>query len=315
MLYLASTYRCQDARDVIYGLRGLMELSHGGELFDPDYSKSVVEVYRDSVEVALLNFQNTDIFTYVTGHESPSWIPQWNLPMVFRNPFRFGRALPWRPAGETKPSWNIDKKLNVISLNGFVVDRVRFCDSYYESFFGNAMIESYEGKRKLTQAWQSILKTVETSEQQLPFNTRILTAAATSFSFGLDEGSDPADERYLLRNFVAYLDIVLDKETFDKYIPSDLSEESKHGNGHAFGKPVWDFEYPESNCFVTEDGLFGCTVSTVRQGDLVCVALGSTYPFILRPDDNEFRIRGYAYVHALMRGERQNSERQAFRIC
>lgn len=42
MLYLASTYSCLDARDVTYGLRGLMELSDEGDLFDPDYSKSAL---------------------------------------------------------------------------------------------------------------------------------------------------------------------------------------------------------------------------------------------------------------------------------
>ena len=122
MLYLASTYSCLDARDVIFGLRGLMEFSNGSELLDPDYSKSVTEVYRDSVEAAIINFQNTDVFTYVTGDEHPSWVPQWNRPMMFRNPFRFGKALPWKPAGETTPIWNIDRRLNVISLTGFVVD-------------------------------------------------------------------------------------------------------------------------------------------------------------------------------------------------
>lgn len=302
MLYLASNYRCLDTRDVIYGLRGLMEFSNGGELLDPDYNKSSLEVYRDSVEAAILNFQNTDVFTYITGEENPSWIPQWNQPMLFRNPFRFGRALPWKPAGETTPIWNLDKKMNIISLTGFVVDPIHLVHSYTESFFGNAMMESDEGMNELTKAWQRILKIMEESRSQIPINTSILTAAATSFSFGLDENTDPADEHYLVHNFVAYLKIVLDDETFNKYIPPNLSEESKHADGHAFGKPVWDFKYPESNFFITEIGLIGCTVSPVRPKDLVCVALGSTYPFVLRPDGNDFLIRGYTYVHGLMHG-------------
>ena len=314
MLYLASTYSCLDARDVIYGLRGLMELSDGGDLFDPDYSKSTLEVYRNSVEAAIIDFQSTDVFTYIRGDEHPSWIPRWNQPMVFRNPFRFGRALPWKPAGGTKPIWNIDKELNIVSLTGFIVDLIRFVEPYSENFFGNTMIESDEGRTTLRQAWQRILKTVEKSQSQTPFNTGIFTALATSFSFGLDENTDPADERYLLHNFVAYLKIVLDEETYDRYIPADLSESSKLADGHAFGKPVWDFDYPESNFFITKNQLFGCTISTTRPGDLVCVALGSTYPFILRPDGDEFLMRSYAYVSGLMHGEQQNSERQIFRI-
>jgi hypothetical protein len=314
MLYLASNFSSMDPRDVIYGLRGLMEFYDGGRLLKPDYSKSTIEVYRDSVEAAFLNFQNTDVLLYLTGNENPSWIPRWDRAMLFRNPFRFGNAVPWKPAGETKPIWKIDKKLNVLSLSGFVVDPIKFAESYNESFFGNAMIDSDEGRNVLKQVWQRILKTMEDSQLQLPFSISALTAAATSFSFGLNEMSKPGDERLLTHNFVAYLKIALDEETFNRYIPPDLSEKSKHADGHAFGKPVWDFKYPESSFFISEGRLIGCSISTTRPGDMICVALGSTYPFILRPDGDHFLIRGYAYVHGIMHGERQNSDGQVFRI-
>ena len=234
--------------------------------------------------------------------------------MWFRNPFRFGNAFPWKPAGETKPIWNVDKKLNVLSLSGFVVDPIKFVESYNESFFGNATIESDEGRNVLKQVWQRILKTMKNSESQISFSTSVLTAAATSFSFGLDEKSNPADERRLLHNFVAYLKIVLDEETYNKYISPDVSEESKRADGYAFGKSVWDFKYPESSFFITEGGLFGCSISTTRPGDMVCVALGSTYPFVLRPDGDHFLIRSYAYVHGIMHGEQRNSGGQIFKI-
>jgi hypothetical protein len=314
MLYLTSNFSSMDPRDVIYGLRGLMEFSDGGGLLKPDYSKSTIEVYRDSVEAAFINFQNTDVLLYLTGNENPSWIPRWDRAMLFRNPFRFGNAVPWKPAGETKPIWNIDKKLNVLSLSGFVVDPIKFAESYNESFFGNAMIDSDKGRNVLKQVWQRILKTMEDSQSQIPFSINVLTAAATSFSFGLNEKSKPGDERLLIHNFVAYLKIALDEETYNRYIPPDLSEESKDGDGHAFGKPVWDFKYPESSFFITKGGLLGCSISTTRPGDMVCAALGSTFPFILRPDCDHFLIRGYAFVHGIMHGERRNSEGQVFRI-
>ena len=314
VLYLASNYSALDARDVVFDLRGLINCPDGGELLDPDYSKSRLEVYRDSVEAAIINFQNTDVFTYVTGDENPSWIPQWDRPMLFRNPFRFGNAPPWRPSGETTPPLNFDKKLIILSLTGFIVDSVKFVHPYNERFFCNAMMESDKGKSDLTQVWRSLLKTVEDSQPQLPLNAKILTALATSFSFGLDENAHPTDERGLARNFAAYLKMVLDKETFVRYIPSNLAEESKHANGRRFGKPVWDFPYPESSFFITQNEWIACTVSKIKPADLVCVALGSTYPFILRSNDDEFLIKGYAYVHRLMNGEQKNSERRVFRI-
>ena len=316
MLYLASNFSSLDPRDVIYGLRGLMEFSDeaGRRLLKPDYSKSTIDVYRDSVEAAFTNFRNTNVLLYVTGNENPSWIPRWDRAMLFRNPSRFGNVVPWKAAGETKPIWNIDKKSNVLTLSGFVVDTIKHTESYNECFFGNAVIDSDEGKNELKQVWQRILKTMEDSQLQIPLSISILTAAAMSFSFGLNDKSKPGDERLLTHNFIAYLKIALDQETYNKYIPAYVSEESKDGDGHAFGKPVWDFKYPESSFFITEGRLLGCSISTTRPGDIVCAPLGSTFPLILRPDGDHFLIRGYAFVHGVMHGEQRGFEGQVFKI-
>ncbi|PMD25432.1 hypothetical protein NA56DRAFT_686025 [Hyaloscypha hepaticicola] len=143
MLYLASNYFSLDPRDVIYGLRGMMKIDKGAELLKPDYTKSVDEVYRDTVEAAFVNFDTTDILLYVKGTENPSWVPRWEIPMLFRNPFRFGKPLPWRPAGETNPVWNIDKKLNILSLSGFIIGSIKFVEPYNKSYFRNEMGTQY----------------------------------------------------------------------------------------------------------------------------------------------------------------------------
>jgi hypothetical protein len=146
-----------------------MKFSDGAGLLDPDYGKSTVEVYRDSVEAGFVYFQNTDVLLYRTdndhtGNKTLSWIPRWDLPMLFRNPFRFGKALLWKPAGETKPIWNIDKIMNVLSLSGFVIDPIKYVESYNESIFGNVTIKSDEGRNELKQVWQRILTTMEKSQ-------------------------------------------------------------------------------------------------------------------------------------------------------
>jgi len=58
--------------------------------------------------------------------------------------------------------------------------------------------------------------------------------------------------------------------------------------------------------FVTSTGLVGCSVCVPQQGDAVIAALGSTYPFIVRPrlDGEGFFIKGYAYLNGAMKGER-----------
>ncbi|KAL1797950.1 hypothetical protein ACET3X_004556 [Alternaria dauci] len=249
ILYLASNYGCLDPRDTIYRLRGLMKLPKDGHMLDPDYSKSTLEVYRDSVEAALVNFEKADVLLYVTGKEDPSWIPLWNIPMLFRNPFRFA------------------------SLNG-----------------------------------------------TLPLTRSFLMAAAVSLSFGLSHKLNPFEQLELLHNFVAYLAIVLadDQTTLTTFIPSDLLEDSNSADGRAFGKPVWDFQYPESSIFIAKDRHVGCAIATTQPGDQVFIALGSTYPMILRPGEAgakaQYVIRGFAYVDGVTNGECAGTDSMTFHI-
>lgn len=316
MLYLASNFSTTDKKDLIYGLRGLMSLgSDAAERLLPDYSKSTVEVYRDSVEAAFVDFGNVDVLLYASGNDDPSWIPRWDRPMLFRNPFRFGKSLPWKPAGASKAVWHISKASNVLSLTGFCVDVIKTSESYNEQYFGNAMLASEEGKSGLQLAWRRILGMLDDARGALPQSPSAVTAAAMSLSFGLDENSDPADVQRLTRYFVAYLRLVLDPETFARHVSPELSEEASRGaNGHEFGKPVWDFAYPDSSIFVTQGGLVGCGTATTRPGDVIFVARGGTYPFVLRPDGEHFFLRGYAFVHGVMRGERQSSTEQVVQI-
>ena len=78
--------------------------------------------------------------------------------------------------------------------NSTMIER---CTSLAGGFFSNAMINSHEGKRTLTQAWHQILRTLGESQSQTPISTSLLTAAATSLSFGLDR----ADELLLTPEF------------------------------------------------------------------------------------------------------------------
>lgn len=314
MLYLASNYSCMDIRDAIYGLRGLMKFSDETRHLKPDYSKSITEVYRDSVEAAFIDYQNADVLCYLTGYENPSWIPRWDQPMLFRNPFRFGNVPPWKPAGETKPIWAIDKSLNTLYLTGFDVDTIQFSEPYNQRIFASASVNLDE-KTTLQNFWQRILKILEHSHPNLPFSANVLSAAAASFSFGLDDKANPAESGELIHNFISYLKIMLDEDLYRKYVPLSMSEESKEADGHAFGKPVWDFDYPESSFFITKSRLVGCAISTTEPGDRVCAALGCTYPLILRPDGDSFLVRGYSCIHGIMRGEQQNFERRVFKIC
>jgi hypothetical protein len=242
-----------------------MELPKDGTLPNPNYSKSTLEVYRDAVEAALVNFRRTDVLLYVTGKETLSWIPRWDIPMLFRNPSRFGKPMPWKPAGDTEPVWSIEKSANVLSPSGFIVDVIKHAEPYNQLVFANSTIDSEEGKAKLKDTWIQILRTFSTSlDNVLPFAKPFLTAIAVSLSFGLNHKIKSAEKLELLHNFVAYLVIVLadDPALLTTYISGDLLEDAKSADGRAFGKPVWDFQYPDASHFVTKSNFIGCAIAT-----------------------------------------------------
>jgi hypothetical protein len=194
----------------------------------------------------------------------------------------------------------------VLSLSGFSVDVIKHAEPYNQLVFANSTIDSEEGKAKLKDLWIQILRTFST-EHVLPFAKPFLTAVAVSLSFGLN-------------NFVAYLAIVLADvpALLVTYISSDLLKDSRSANGRAFGKPVWDFQYPDASIFVTRSNLVGCAIATTQPGDEVFVSLGSTYPMILRPkdtgDSRMYVIRGFAYVDGVMDGECAGYDTMTFQI-
>jgi hypothetical protein len=314
LLYLASNFIATDARDVIYGLRGLMTFKKGSELLNPDYNKSAEDVYRASVEAALVNFEKTDVLLYLSGKEKPSWVPRWDIPMLFRNPFRFGKTLPWKPAGSTNTVWKINREDFVISLTGFRVGTIRVAEPYNEQYFGNAVLTSEGGREEVKHHWERILEAFSSVHAQLPFSRETLTKTAVSLSYGLNEQSEVEHEQALVRNFAAYLKIVLDDESYTRYVPPDVADSSQDADGRAFGKPVWDFTYPESSFFILDDGLVGSCVSPANPGDIFVVPLGSTYPLVLRSEDDHFTIRGFAFVHGIMQGELKDRLTEVFEI-
>ncbi|MCJ1449048.1 MAG: hypothetical protein MMC23_009567 [Stictis urceolatum] len=237
-LYLASNYFSSDHRDVVYGLRGLMKFTRGAEMLEPDYSKSTIEVYRDSVEAAFIDYQNTHVLLYLTGNDDPSWVPRWNRAMLFRNPFRFGKPVPWKPAGNTTPEWSIDKEQNILSIQGFFLDTIESSEPFNAKYFCSAMLDSTDGQEVLKEAWRRILKALSERYSQVPVTLDILTSVAMSFAYGLDDRSEPITEYRAVRNFAAYLQIILDKESISKYIATSLLEDIQDADGRVFGKPV-----------------------------------------------------------------------------
>ena len=79
-------------------------------------------------------------------------------------------------------------------------------------------------------------------------------------------------------------------------------------------------------CFATDGGWVGCGPRSMRQGDLVVVALGAAVPYVLRPvvslvgreQEAVYEYVGEAFCHGAMHGELMTGEhlsrRRKFRV-
>ncbi|KAB5571796.1 hypothetical protein GE09DRAFT_1216415 [Coniochaeta sp. 2T2.1] len=152
----------------------------------------------------------------------------------------------------SKPRYEVDRESNTLSLWGYLVGDIRHSETYNEKFFDDATLKSDTGRAALKARWESILRLLSNSRGPPPFDAATLTAIADTNS---------GDERELMRHFIAYLKIILyDDETFHRHIPPEIATEAKHGNGSSFGKPVWNFDYPDSSFFsLIDNHLVGCS--------------------------------------------------------
>jgi hypothetical protein len=55
--------------------------------------------------------------------------------------------------------------------------------------------------------------------------------------------------------------------------------------------------------FTTNDGRIGLGPMAMRTGDLVVILFGSTWPFVLRPYNNKYKMCGVCYLYGVMFGE------------
>ena len=105
----------------------------------------------------------------------------------------------------------------------------------------------------------------------------------------------------------------------DHLLPGTSSEMDGQGESERF---LADMRMVcEGRTFIfTEKGRYGLAPMIAQAGDICCVLLGATVPFIVRRTDTEdhFKFIGEAYVHGIMRGEAlraDNTKPQTFILC
>ncbi|KAH8589473.1 heterokaryon incompatibility protein-domain-containing protein [Bisporella sp. PMI_857] len=299
------SFRCSDQRDRVYAMLAFPPVSELRPLIQPDYSKSVAEVFEEAT-VRTFNYrQNLGLLSSlehdcVIDENWPSWVPRWDrirTTQILHN-YASGRAGASLPRIKCKPKILISEGVRISTLSwcGGVIrqDTTKSVQGY-----GKRTIEH------LNQRFQEWLS------QYLPKITDaadpLLLHIAMTLTVGLDwESHCPPQDLFQFRlDFLSYLVEVLSSLKIISATPDlaqVLEKEASAGNPSIFYDAA-DRGSRNKRFFCTPNGEFGICPRAAHTGDYIVLLYGSNAPCVLRPKGPYFQFIGECYLHQHMHGE------------
>ncbi|KAF2489419.1 HET-domain-containing protein [Lophium mytilinum] len=283
--------KCTDPRDRIYALLSIS--LDGNSQFQPDYTKTVPETYRDFFAEEVRRTERLillrDCEAYKREYELPSWVPDWSKP---RRSFLLSAGL---AASHTKA--------DVVSLGQKMMTVTGvFLSSVKQISISNIQADS--------------------DDHDISLNLRRLVQGLTPPGFWR---TNPKQSELLCSALCAgdfadcYHPVMKGRPRLGESVEAlpDLLGVGKNHVGTSPQKPsvsalincmrlclpgraLIEIEAPVGD----PNLLLGLGPSCAAQGDIIAVLLGCSAPIVLRPSiDETYQVVGEAYVHGVMNGE------------
>jgi len=278
--------KCSDPRDRIFALLSLLHPSERVTGIEADYSKTVLEVYKNAVLCTIRFYQNLGILATASVEQSnlglPSWVPKWPCRAI-------GRSLRYSvwASGETLAvdigDQGYEGILQVTGVSVATIDRVK---GFKLPKYGFATKTDIGHEIRRIASWINLRGPLEKDSKDL------LTFCRTIFADEFAEIFHPqrSDELSLKECLQALRFLLGLEENVDDWNMSFLGIVGQYVYGRSF--------------FVTKDGSLGLSPKAAKPGDIVTVLLGGETAFILRPaDDGYYQVVGEAYCYGFMDAE------------
>jgi Heterokaryon incompatibility protein (HET) len=293
-------------------------------LIEPDYSKSVDEVYFETACALLehpreapdlLASVNHHIEVCVNADDFPSWVPRWDKSGA---PGSFSLSSHWYQAGglDGKFSAHVqnDKSL---SLGVVIFDTLTWTSEYlYERNFSLVPDDwtinlKNSGVPFIDSLWHQVIRITNRSAEKHQAAHEVLQATKDEFSQTLVVGY-PLDQSWKAENG----DLAKHRRDFDAYcknvqskIPPSLSGTPSvrrpldvAGNPYNILHPLICID--ERKLAVTKFGRFCIVPKYSKPGDICCISPGMQVPIILRArKGGRFGLVGDSYIRGTMTGE------------
>ncbi|OCL04967.1 HET-domain-containing protein [Glonium stellatum] len=303
-----------DPRDKVYAVLPLVSQSESRVEVVPDYGLSPAAVFTDVAE-KLLTIVGVEILCQVQEHSElpglPSWVPDWSAirrteilgfgrKNSFTPPFQAGGLYTPDQPPATK-TWHTERiYLDAVQLKaqGIQLGRISVlgdrCDlsiNYFPIRQWNDIAlrahtsgEEFEAADGSRRAWNNVTfkATLTTFERTLTMENIVYPNAVRRGMEILSQDSEAGNR----------IDALLKWGKLPTLPPSYARQ------------VIWMLEAcNQRRFFLTERGQMGLAPSEAKSEDIVCILLGASVPFILRPKENAFRLIGQCYVQGAMKGE------------
>ncbi|KAJ9654442.1 hypothetical protein H2198_006522 [Neophaeococcomyces mojaviensis] len=290
------TAKCADKRDRIYALLSLLDAA-GSELrVEPDYTKSVFEVYREVSLRMLLDSHELKILCRVelqsehnwSGNWS-SWVPDWSTPRLttpLQDKFASGSSCP-----------EISHHDHVIHVTGVAVAKILDHCEFAHSSLSNqdasvdTEAEMTDNEKKLFRVLKHLCPQRDLTVEGMDSLCRTLVAGA--FKHDLDPPSSAN---------ISFEDA---KKALDAWVQmrfQDLPCLNATGQWRRYLQSM-SVHCTARTVFKSPTGHFGIAPRTAKKDDIVVVFLGCPSPLVLRPTGSYFQIVGEAYCDGYMNCE------------
>lgn len=306
-----------DERDKVFAIRGLCS-DLGPEDIPPDYSFPAVRVYSEAAAYIINKYQKIKVLgaCQLAGRnieKLPSWAPDWTIDPIYRpiRPF-----LNWGNEGEEGSLYQaatgqnsfakiqISVDLTTLTLRGLVFSRILALGARIGNEAGKDMIPTGWASFK---SWWPLAKINTPPCAKTPSGyeePRIENFWRTIIANNCNgEKARASDQGLQFFSWMKRFDPNgFEGEASMAGSSSDVQDSSSY---------MANFQQATTNrrFFVTENGRMGLAPLDSKQGDLVCLLLGSPVPFILRPCRRDIDTSSSSLPQALVPGPHQPEER------
>jgi hypothetical protein len=283
---------CTDPRDRIYAILSLMDQNGIDIGIEPDYTKSVGEVFQMATLGYVNHYRGLIVLKHLQIHEHhnemPSWVPDWSVPLR-ASPFQWGYMVGTSDAFE-KAGEN-----GVLKLKGSIVSRIEQVEEFELS--DPLLVSNHELRQELMKISTliGVQVPIDPVDPRLRKLCHVLGAGLFSDLFDPPRGEYPTlqhSERFLfslLEGHEVHLKDNLLFEAFDEATKLFLA--------------VKHFCYGRS-FFKSSGGHIGLAPRGAQAGDLLVTLLECDSATVLKPAENGyFKVVGEAFCEGAMEGE------------